>query len=98
MSTKKRPADVLIPGASSSALGASGPDYICGPVSIFGLGQLELHFLTLRQGAKALRDDGRKVDEQVITFRPSDEPIPSRIVEPFDSPLGPSHYLNMVPS
>ena len=55
---KKTPTDLLNPGASSSVLSVSGPDYIGGPVSILGLRQLELHFLALCQGAKTIGYDG----------------------------------------
>ena len=81
-SQKKRPADVLIPGASSSVVTESGPDYVRGLVSILGLRQLELHFVSLCERAKPIGYDGCEVDKQVIALWPSDEPIPPGIVEP----------------
>src|SRR5438552_7209798 len=49
---------------------------------------VELNLLTLREGAVAVADDRREVNEDVIALRGRDEAIALLVAEPLDGPFG----------
>jgi hypothetical protein len=81
-------------GAVSAPGGVSGQTDRLGLRALLALADLELHLLTLFEGAVALHLDGRPVDEDVgATTVDGDEAVPLLSVEPIDGSVSLSLLL-----